>query len=102
MKPFLTSLALLGMVACGWATSTPTTINTANKHAYGANFGWLNAYADGANAAVIGDYVCSGFIWAANVGWITLGNGSPTNNIRYQNLAASDFGVNHDGFGNLR
>ena len=54
------------------------------------------------NGAVIGDYVCSGSIYAANVGWINLGSGSPTNGIRYQNLGASDFGVNNDGLGNLR
>ena len=79
-----------------------TTINLSNKYAYAANLGWLNAYADSANGAVIGDNVCSGFIYAANVGWINLGGGSPTNGIQYQNLSASDFGVNHDGLGNLR
>ncbi|MBI3852780.1 MAG: hypothetical protein HY298_21200 [Verrucomicrobia bacterium] len=54
------------------------------------------------SGAVIGEYVCSGFIYAANVGWINLGGGTPTNGIQYQNLSASDFGVNHDGLGNLR
>jgi hypothetical protein len=38
----------------------------------------------------------------ANVGWINLGGGAPTNGIRYQNISANDFGVNHDGAGNLR
>jgi hypothetical protein len=79
-----------------------TTIDAANRYAYGANIGWLSAYADGANGAVIGDYVCAGYIYGANVGWINLGSGSPTNGIHYQNLDASDFGVNHDGLGNLR
>ncbi len=57
--------------------------------------------ADTNHGAVIGDYVCSGFIYSANVGWINLGNGNPTNGIRYQNLATNDFGVNQDGLGNL-
>ncbi len=57
---------------------------------------------DGANGAVIGDYVCMGNIYAANIGWINLGSGAPATGIRYQNLSAADFGVNHDGFGNLR
>ncbi|MCS7338385.1 MAG: thrombospondin type 3 repeat-containing protein, partial [Verrucomicrobiae bacterium] len=52
--------------------------------------------------AVIGEYVCSGYLWAANVGWISLGSGSPANGIRYQNNSATDWGVNHDGLGNLR
>ena len=54
------------------------------------------------NGAVIGEYVCSGYIYAANVGWINLGSGAPTNGIQYQNNSATDFGVNHDGMGNLR
>ena len=79
-----------------------TTIDPVNKYAYGANLGWMDWTGDTANGAVIGDYVCSGYLYAANVGWINLGSGSPTNGIRYQNLTAGDFGVNHDGVGNLR
>ena len=99
MKTFLTTLALLGSLGSGW---TATTINAANHYAYGANLGWLDWRGDTANGAVIGDYVCSGYIYAANVGWISLGGGTPTNGIRYLNVSGSDFGVNHDGFGNLR
>lgn len=62
----------------------------------------MDWHGDSANGAVIGDYVCSGYIYAANVGWINLGDGSPTNGIRYQNLSGTDLGVNQDGLGNLR
>ena len=89
----------------GWlaqSASAQSTINTANRLAYGANIGWLDWRADGANGAVLGEYVCTGYIYAANVGWINLGGGVPANGIRYQNNSASDFGVNHDGLGNLR
>jgi hypothetical protein len=79
-----------------------TTIDPANKYTYGANFGWMDWRGDTTQGAVIGDYVCSGNIYSANVGWINLGGGSPANGIRYQNLAVNDFGVNHDGLGNLR
>ena len=79
-----------------------TTIDAANRYAYAANLGWLDGVADTNNGAVIGEYVCSGYLYAANVGWINLGGGSPTNHIYYQNLSASDFGVNQDGLGNLR
>ncbi|HTY88227.1 MAG TPA: thrombospondin type 3 repeat-containing protein [Candidatus Acidoferrum sp.] len=79
-----------------------TTIDAVNKYAYGANIGWLNAYADGANGAVIGDYYCMGYLYAANVGWINLGSGSPANGIQYQNNSGTDFGINQDGLGNLR
>jgi hypothetical protein len=54
------------------------------------------------NGAVIGEYVCSGYIYSANVGWINLGSGNPTNGIQYQNNSGTDFGVNQNGFGDLR
>jgi hypothetical protein len=78
-----------------------TTIDPANKHAYGANIGWINVEADSANGAVIGQAFCSGYLYAANVGWIHLGDGTPDNGIAYGNDSATDFGVNHDGLGNL-
>src|SRR5208282_3300888 len=106
MKPKLKLglMAVVVMVALAWAGSAraSTTIDPVNRYAYGANLGWMNWYADGVNGAVVTDYVLSGFIYAANVGWINLGSGSPVNGIRYQNLAANDFGVNNDGLGNLR
>jgi hypothetical protein len=89
---------LIGSVACSWAL---TTINSPNQFAYGANIGWIDWRGDINHGAVIGDYVCSGFIWAADVGWISLGNGAPANQMHYGNLSANDFGVNHDGKGNL-
>jgi len=79
-----------------------TTIDAANSFAWGANIGWLNCRGDTANGAVVGEYVCAGYIYSANVGWINLGSGTPTNGIYYQNLSTNDFGVNQDGLGNLR
>jgi len=79
-----------------------TTIDSASKFAYGANFGWLDWRSDTNNGVIVGEYVCSGCIYSANVGWINLGNGTPTNGVYYQNLSANDFGVNQDGLGNLR
>jgi hypothetical protein len=99
MKTFLSSLLLLASLDGGWSAST---INAANKFAYGANIGWMDWRGDTNNGVVIGEYICTGFIYAANVGWINLGSGTPANGIRYQNNSASDFGVNHDGLGNLR
>jgi len=93
------------LLFAGWlaqSTSAQSTINTGNRFAYGANIGWQDWRVDGANGAVLGEYVCTGYIYAANVGWINLGGGIPANGIHYQNNSASDFGVNHDGLGNLR
>ncbi len=95
------ALLLLPLLAASVAPAA-TTINAVNHFAYGANIGWMDWRGDATNGAIIGEYICTGFIYAANVGWINLGSGTPANGIRYQNNSATDFGVNHDGFGNLR
>ncbi len=78
-----------------------TTIDPASPYGYGANIGWVNAEGDVANGAVIGQAFCSGYMYSANCGWIALGDGSPDNGQAYGNGSASDWGVNHDGLGNL-
>ena len=102
-----TAIVKAHLVLSLWLSCLPfsqaaTTINATNNFAYGANIGWIDWRGDTNHGAVIGEFVCSGSIYSANCGWINLGSGSPTNSIQYQNLSASDFGVNHDGFGNLR
>jgi hypothetical protein len=102
---FTTFALLLAILSAIHSTSiAATTIDPFNKYAYGANLGWLDwsgGSGQTATGAVIGAYVCSGYIYSANVGWINLGNGSPANQIFYQNNSAADFGVNQDGLGNL-
>jgi len=93
------ALGVAVMTAC--LAVAGTTINSVNWHAYGANVGWLNARGDVSNGAVIGRSYCTGLVWSANCGWISLGNG-PTNGWRYSNASANDWGVNHDGLGRLR
>ena len=99
-------LLILWIAACcllpGALVHAGTTINSTNKFAYAANLGWIDWVADTNNGAVIGEYVCSGYLYSANVGWINLGSGAPANQIQYQNNSATDFGVNQDGLGNLR
>src|ERR1043166_565 len=79
-----------------------TSINAVNKFAYGANIGWIDARGNTNAGAVIGEFVCSGYLYGANVGWIHLGSNAPANGIQYQNNSATDYGVNNDGLGNLR
>ena len=101
MPGALLAFCLLHLAIGVLPSSAATTINAVNRFAYGANIGWMDWSGDIANGAVIGAFVCSGNIYAANVGWLSLGNGSPVSGVRYQNNSASDFGVNHDGAGNL-
>ncbi len=99
MKMFHASVLLI--FALRLTVSAATSINAANHFAYGANIGWMDWRGDVANGAVIGEFICTGYIYAADVGWINLGSGTPASGIRYQNNSATDFGVNHDGLGNL-
>lgn len=90
----LSFLALSGLHA-------DTTIDGSNKYAYAANAGWINFEADGTNGVVFAENILSGYAYAANFGWINFGDGSPAGGIAYSNASGNDFGVNHDGLGNL-
>ncbi|MBI5387520.1 MAG: hypothetical protein HZA90_22910 [Verrucomicrobia bacterium] len=97
------ALAALSTLISQLSTSlAATTITDTNHFAYGANVGWMDWRGDTSNGAVIGEFVCSGYLNAANVGWIHLGGNAPANGIRYQNNSGTDYGINHDGLGNLR
>jgi hypothetical protein len=89
------------LVLGGLSTRAASTIDPANPHAYGANIGWVNAYANGTNGAVIGQAFCEGYMYGANVGWIHLGDGAPVNHMAYGNDSPTDYGINHDGAGKL-
>ncbi|MGD9612048.1 MAG: hypothetical protein AB7V22_04015 [Kiritimatiellia bacterium] len=97
---FAKALGLGFWLAAGLAARAGTTIVAPNQYAWGANVGWLDARANATNGAPIGQSFCTGYVWSANCGWIGLGNG-PTNGWRYSNASVSDWGVNHDGAGNL-
>jgi Bacterial TSP3 repeat len=84
-----------------FAIPAATTIDAVNHYAYGANLGWADCRGDVNGGTVLGEYVCSGYIYSANAGWINLGTGFPTNGIQYRNLSPNDFGVNLDSGGNL-
>ncbi len=105
MKPTAKFLACLIAAACASQLAAGgTTIDSSNRYAYGANIGWVSFRWDTGSpgqGATIGQFVCSGYIHGANVGWIDLGDGSPADGIAYSNASAGDFGVNHDGQGNL-
>lgn len=99
MKPVLAFLLAATIAA---AQSAPTTtINSVHRFSHGANFGWMDWHGRASEGAVVGEFVCSGFVYAANAGWIHLGDGTPADGIYYRNNAAGDFGVNHDGTGIL-
>jgi hypothetical protein len=77
-------------------------IRADHAEAWSANTGWLNWRSDASRGVEIGQFICAGNVYAANFGWISLGNGRPANGIQYQNNSSSDFGVNVDSSGALR
>jgi hypothetical protein len=70
-----------------------STINAADKYAYGANIGWIDFQGDTNHGAAVGSLFCTGYVWSANGGWISLGHG-PTNGSQYSNASAADYGLN--------
>jgi hypothetical protein len=92
--------ALLTLLALTWCALTPgilraaSTINSTNAFSWGANTGYLSWRPDPTNGVSIGAYICQGYVYGANVGWINMGSGNPANHIRYQNNSATDSGVN--------
>ncbi|HJT80788.1 MAG TPA: hypothetical protein VJ719_06285 [Chthoniobacterales bacterium] len=91
MKSTLLLLAATNFIT---ATLNGTTINEPAKYAWGTNVGWTNWRPSDTTGVVIGEFICSGYIYGANVGWIHLGSGFPINQIQYQNTGG-DYGVNY-------
>src|SRR4051812_38679601 len=93
MKGWLGLMAGITMVLVA-ASRADTTIDPTNRYAWGANIGftdWRPSTIDGVN---VGANFCAGYIYAANVGWIKMGTGTPLNGTNYSNSSATDFGVN--------
>jgi len=84
-----------------FADTTNTTINTSKKWAWSSSVGWIDCRADPTNGVAVSQYICSGYMYSPTVGWVCMGNGTPTNGIRYSTNSSSEYGVNNDGQGNL-
>ncbi|MEM7144440.1 MAG: hypothetical protein AAF591_04850 [Verrucomicrobiota bacterium] len=102
-------LLALSLIPTNAHAQLAPSISTADdeRFAYHANTGWTNwrwDTSDPGDGATVTQFCLSGFVYSANCGWIDLGDGAPQNGIQYQNqvvAAQNDFGVNHDGNGNL-
>ena len=90
------------LLATASAALAQSTINATDHFAYGANVGWCDFRPSITGGAVMGEFVCSGSLYAANLGWISLGSGSPANQSQYKNNTATDYGVNLQPGGLLR
>ena len=68
-----------------------------SKYAYGENAGWLNAepLGDGGFGVQVEDSKLTGYIWAENIGWVSLSCENTST------CASVHYGVTNDGNGNL-
>ena len=89
-----TALILATLLALTARVGAQSTINSTNKYAYGANTGWMDFRSSPTYGVAVGEVYLSGKIYAANFGWIRVGDGSPVNGHTYSNAAANDTGVN--------
>ncbi len=95
-------LSIASALACAASpVMGQSTIDGANSYAWSANTGWINFRPSVADGVVTGGKFLSGYSWDANTGWIHMGDGTPVNGHTYANTSATDYGVNHDGAGNL-
>jgi hypothetical protein len=101
-KSLLLLLCVIGLDVRAWGDTTNTTVDVSNKWAWASPVGWINCRTDTTNGATFGEFVCKGYFWSSGTGWINLGDGTPTNGIRYTNLSSDDFGVNCYSNGMLR
>ena len=67
------------------------------QYAYGENVGWLNAEpgGDGGEGVEVADSKLTGYLWAENIGWISLSCENTSS------CGTVDYGVTNDGRGNL-
>jgi hypothetical protein len=90
---------LLAAALAPWAGAQPVSnVDPSHQHAWLENAGWTVWHdADGGAAGVIVAAThLGGDVWCENVGWLDLGDGTPTNGIAYANVDDTDFGVNVD------
>lgn len=101
MKPFFTLLAIFPWVSTLPAGAQSSTIDTTHRYAHSANAGWMDLRPSKADGVWVADTCLAGYTYAANVGWIHFGSGTPNNGHSYSQESATDYGVNLDTLGRL-
>lgn len=77
-----------------WADGS--NVDSQSKTSWCGNTGWMNwrDAGNGLRGALFDGARLSGFVWAENIGWINLGDGTPESGPWYANVDGADFGVN--------
>lgn len=96
--PFwLATVAYLFCTGDGFADENVDPGANGSQYAYAANVGWVNAepLGDGGPGLELLDSGARGWLWSANVGWISLSC------VNTSSCATVNYGVTHDSAGNL-
>lgn len=94
-------LALVYLAAGASISRAQTTIASVHRYAFAANAGWLDWRPSVSAGVAMTETYLAGSAYGANIGWISFGDGSPSNGHTYSNASASDFGVNLTANGEL-
>ena len=94
------ALLLLALWAHSAQSQNSSNIDPVERWAWGTNAGWLNLRpADG--GVEVYEFHLRGWAWGENIGWVHFGTHTGPDRHTYSNTSPDDYGVNHDGAGNL-
>ena len=96
----LVALLLFTLWAHPAQSQGPSNIDPVERWAWGTNAGWLNLRPVNGGVRVYPDHL-EGWAWGENIGWVRLGTFTVPGPHTYSNSSSEDYGVNHDGNGNL-
>ncbi|MFM7174493.1 MAG: InlB B-repeat-containing protein, partial [Caldilinea sp.] len=74
--------------------------NPLEIYGWGTNVGWINFNPTNGGVRLYSDHM-EGYAWGENIGWIRLGTCTGGSPCTHANTSASNYGINHDGAGNL-
>lgn len=96
--PFI--VIILALVSGKLVQAATRYVDPTDRWAWGTNIGWINFNPTHSEVTVYDDHL-EGYAWAENVGWIRMGTHTGGGIHSYANNAASNYGINNDGAGNL-
>jgi len=98
---FLTTFPAIAVAPLSATAQSTISAGSTSRSAVAANAGWIDFRPSAPDGVVVTETYLKGSAYGANIGWITLGAGSPVNRHTYQNNSAGDYGVNVSPEGRL-
>jgi len=96
----IVTLLIFALCAHTAQSQLGSNIDPVERWAWGTNAGWINLRPADGGVRVYPDHL-EGWAWGENIGWVRLGTYASPGPHTYSNSSPDDYGVNHDGAGNL-